>query len=107
MLPLYHPGFYHKKWTCCEEASPKATGCIATGSLSAAYEGNCNIGCISFGNAMKLLSLSLLNDLPDLSETSGNTLTRNPMLSESFSSGSTLKSQEAHQSFSSDDSTHQ
>ena len=55
MAPLFHPGFYHKKWTCCDEASPEAEGCTATGSLSAAYEGNYHIvqDKISFVDVMK------------------------------------------------------
>ena len=39
MSPLYHPGLYHKRWTCCDEASPEKEGCTETGILSTAYEG--------------------------------------------------------------------
>ena len=40
MLPNYHPGFYDKKWTCCEKEKPWDKGCTPTGSLPSAYDGN-------------------------------------------------------------------
>ena len=112
MLSVYHRGFYDKKWTCCGKKKLWDKGCIPTGNLPSAYEGNrllngiCYCGLdICLFNA--LAESGALYDEECLSNTSGSTLKINAAFSESLSSSSTLKAQDMLQSFSSGDSAQQ